>query len=132
MPNLLISLYLCCFILLLLPSHILTCKQTTKHKPNQMTSEDDLNFYANTLSDEDNFAANLDAILIPRTVGSANHAKVREHLTRTMSNHGWAVETHSFQTNTPHGEKQFTNVIATLDPAAPRRLVIACHYDTKI
>ena len=132
MPNLLISLYLCCFILLLLPSHILTCKQTAKHKPNQMTSEDDLNFYANTLSDEDNFAANLDAILIPRTVGSANHAKVREYLTRTMSNHGWAVETHSFQANTPHGEKQFTNVIATLDPAAPRRLVIACHYDTKI
>ena len=65
-----------------------------------------------------------------------------------MSNCGWNVETPSFLDQTPHGDKQFTNVIATLDPAAPRRLVnvskavlihsylfrlvVACHYDSKI
>jgi glutaminyl-peptide cyclotransferase len=26
---------------------------------------------------------------------------------------------------------EFTNIVATLDPAAPRRLVLACHYDSK-
>lgn len=25
----------------------------------------------------------------------------------------------------------FTNIIATLDPTAPRRLLLACHYDSK-
>jgi glutaminyl-peptide cyclotransferase len=26
---------------------------------------------------------------------------------------------------------EFTNIVATLDPTAPRRLVLACHYDSK-
>ena len=29
------------------------------------------------------------------------------------------------------GEVEFTNIIATLDPTATRRLVLACHYDSK-
>ena len=68
----------------------------------RITTEDDLNYYANTLSDEDNFVANLDTILIPRTVGSANREKVREYLAKTMSNFDWDVEIHSFLANTPH------------------------------
>jgi len=97
-----------------------------------ITTTDDLNYFANGLSNERNFVKHLDTILVPRTVGSANHKKVREYLARTMSNHGWDVEESSFVDQTPHGDKQFTNVIATLDPAAPRRLVVACHYDSKI
>ena len=31
---------------------------------------------------------------------------------------------------TPAGRKTFRNIVATLDPDAPRRLVVACHYDT--
>jgi len=97
-----------------------------------ITTTDDLNYFATSLSNERNFVKNLDTILIPRTVGSTNHKKVREYLSRTMGNCGWDVETPSFLDQTPHGDKQFTNVIATLDPTAPRRLVIACHYDSKI
>lgn len=26
---------------------------------------------------------------------------------------------------------EFTNIVATLDPTATRRLVLACHYDSK-
>ena len=26
---------------------------------------------------------------------------------------------------------EFTNIVATLDPTASRRLVLACHYDSK-
>jgi len=79
-----------------------------------------------------NFNRNLNAILIPRTVGSRNHARVRQHIVGVMRNNGWRVEQDSFRDQTPHGMKQFTNIIATLDPSAPRRLVIACHYDSKI
>jgi len=45
---------------------------------------------------------------------------------------GWTVEEPRTSDRTPHGVKDFTNVIATLDPEAPRRLVIACHYDSLI
>jgi len=104
----------------------------TLHLGKIITTGDDLSYFANSLSNEKNFVKNLDTILIPRTVGSPNHKKVREYLARTMANSGWTVENHSFLDSTPHGDKEFTNVIATLDPAAPRRLVIACHYDSKI
>lgn len=32
---------------------------------------------------------------------------------------------------TPYGALPFTNIIATLNPSAKRRLVLACHYDSK-
>ena len=44
---------------------------------------------------------------------------------------GWSVEISSSVQKTPHGDLPFHNVIATLDPNAERRLVIACHYDSK-
>jgi len=97
-----------------------------------ITTGQDLEYFATSLSNERNFVKSLDTILIPRTVGSEGHRKVREYLARSMDKSGWSVENHSFRDKTPHGEKEFTNVIATLDPAAPRRLVIACHYDSKI
>jgi glutaminyl-peptide cyclotransferase len=43
----------------------------------------------------------------------------------------WDVEEDSFTDNTPYGTKRFTNVIATKDPDAPRRLVLAAHFDSK-
>ena len=43
----------------------------------------------------------------------------------------WDVEEDSFTANTPYGMKRFTNVIATKDPEAPRRVVVAAHFDSK-
>lgn len=43
----------------------------------------------------------------------------------------WHVEEDSFTDLTPYGEKRFTNVIATKDPDAPRRVVVSAHFDSK-
>lgn len=44
---------------------------------------------------------------------------------------GWSVQIDSFNSKTPHGPINFSNILAVLDPMAPRRLLLACHYDTK-
>lgn len=44
---------------------------------------------------------------------------------------GWEVTTDRFESDTPYGRLPFTNLIATLNPSAKRRLVLACHYDSK-
>jgi len=106
--------------------------ETTRSSNKFITNGLDLQYYAEGLKNDRNFVNNLDKILIPRTVGSANHDKVRQHIASTMRNLGWSVEEHGFNDNTPHGNKRFTNVIATLNPDAPRRMVLACHYDSKI
>ena len=49
-----------------------------------------------------------------------------------MTSYGWTVELDTFKKNTVIGDIEFTNIVATLDPKAPRRMVIACHYDSKI
>ena len=41
------------------------------------------------------------------------------------------MENDQFQWPTPFGQKLFTNIIATLNPNACKRLVLACHYDSK-
>lgn len=49
-----------------------------------------------------------------------------------MSAVGWTVEEDKFTANTPYGIRHFSNVIATLNPGKARRVVLACHYDTKL
>uniref|UniRef100_A0A0K2SVW6 Glutaminyl-peptide cyclotransferase n=1 Tax=Lepeophtheirus salmonis TaxID=72036 RepID=A0A0K2SVW6_LEPSM len=89
-------------------------------------------FYANKLQDEDNFRMLLNKVLILRTVGSPGHAKVRSDIVTFMRGLGWYVEEQEFDGKTPLGEKSFTNIIATHDPTAPRQLLLACHYDSKL
>jgi len=101
-------------------------------KGKRIVTTEDLDYFANNLANERNFVKNLDTILIPRTVGSEGSRKVREHIKTQMRKVGWTVEEHSFSDRTPLGTKEFKNVIATLNPRAPRRMVIACHYDSKI
>ncbi|XP_062917315.1 glutaminyl-peptide cyclotransferase-like isoform X2 [Mobula hypostoma] len=43
----------------------------------------------------------------------------------------WALELDTFEDRTPFGKRTFSNMVATLDPSARRRLVLACHYDSK-
>jgi len=87
--------------------------------------------YVASLSNMQTFDMTLDPILVPRVVGTPNHAKVRQYIIDQMATLGWNIETDQFTSNTPVGRKEFTNVIATLDPKANRRLVLACHYDSK-
>ncbi|CDW56700.1 peptidase family m28 containing protein, partial [Trichuris trichiura] len=73
----------------------------------------------------------LQPILVSRPVGSDNHVRVQKYLSKSMENLGYKVEAEPFTLQTNVGPKTFTNIIATLNPTAPRRLTLACHYDSK-
>ena len=49
-----------------------------------------------------------------------------------MGKLGWTVTEDKFKDKTPLGQKEFTNIIATLNPNARKRLIIASHYDSKL
>ncbi|XP_068441347.1 glutaminyl-peptide cyclotransferase-like a [Clinocottus analis] len=72
-------------------------------------------------------------ILIERLPGTAGSLAVQQHISSALSPlaAGWAVDLDSFQSPTPRGPVTFTNIVATLDPSAPRMLLLACHYDSK-
>lgn len=55
-----------------------------------------------------------------------------QYIANTLKNLGWNVELDSFGDNTPLGARNFSNVIATHNPDACYRLVLACHYDSKV
>ncbi len=52
-------------------------------------------------------------------------------ISRLESLGGWHIEQDPFTAQTPLGSKSFNNIIATLNPNVERRLVLACHYDSK-
>jgi len=97
-------------------------------------SDELIQYYAINMEDMDNFNFHLRKILIPRVPGTKGSKTVREHIANSMQNLGWDVQIDSFtEPNTVLGKAvNFKNVIATLDKNAPRRLLIACHYDSKI
>ena len=41
------------------------------------------------------------------------------------------IETDSFEADTPLGKKYFTNIIATQNSNVARKLMLACHLDSK-
>ncbi|XP_056396624.1 glutaminyl-peptide cyclotransferase-like protein isoform X2 [Hyla sarda] len=72
-------------------------------------------------------------MLIERSPGGHGNLQVRElisgHLLSLTAR--WTVEFDLFDALTPRGTLPFGSVIATLDPKSPRRLVFACHLDSK-
>ncbi|XP_071761918.2 glutaminyl-peptide cyclotransferase [Centroberyx gerrardi] len=72
-------------------------------------------------------------LLVTRYPGSAGSQAVQEHIKTTLGSlgAGWEVTEDRFESHTPYGPMTFTNLVATLDPSAKRRLVLACHYDSK-
>jgi len=105
---------------------------STKRLNKTISAPRDLSYFAHELRNDQHFAQVLDTILVPRPVGSALHRKVKNFIINEMKANRWTVETDDFTQNTVVGPKSFSTVIATLDPDAPRRMVIACHYDTLI
>ncbi|XP_070378772.1 glutaminyl-peptide cyclotransferase-like isoform X1 [Dermacentor albipictus] len=85
-----------------------------------------------SLGEKETFHDVLRNILVPRTVGSQGHRKVRQFLRESMEQLHWHVEEDKFEAPTPHGNKVFSNIVATLDPSACHRLVLACHYDSMV
>ncbi|XP_069765998.1 glutaminyl-peptide cyclotransferase-like isoform X2 [Narcine bancroftii] len=75
----------------------------------------------------------LGPMLIERYPGSEGIVFVRQHIKgqlESLSAH-WTLELDTFEDKTPLGRRSFSNLVATLDPSAQRRLVLACHYDSK-
>ena len=70
--------------------------------------------------DEDHFFRVFNSILKVRVPGTEGSREVRNFIENQMTSLGWAVEEDQFNQNTVIGNVQFTNVIATLDPNAPR------------
>ena len=54
-----------------------------------------------------------------------------QHIRSHMNFLGYHIEEDNFDDMTPMGEKNFNNIIATLNPNAPRRLSLVCHFDSK-
>uniref|UniRef100_A0A1I8EBJ5 glutaminyl-peptide cyclotransferase n=1 Tax=Wuchereria bancrofti TaxID=6293 RepID=A0A1I8EBJ5_WUCBA len=84
------------------------------------------------MNDRQKFRELLEPILVPRIVGTQSHEEVAGHLSRTLSALGFTIEWDLFDEATPLGMKSFRTLIATHDPSVPRRLVLACHYDSKV
>ncbi|KAI0780589.1 hypothetical protein BD413DRAFT_498412 [Trametes elegans] len=75
--------------------------------------------------------SHLSKILIPRPPDTENNTLVKDYIVSTLKKLDWHVEEDTFNDTTPYGVKRFTNVIATKDPSAPRRVIVAAHFDSK-
>ncbi|KAM4628169.1 glutaminyl-peptide cyclotransferase-like a isoform 2-T2 [Polymixia lowei] len=107
-------------------------KDRLSHKPNKC-SPAQIRRLASQVDATRLWETHLRPILIERLPGTQGSLAVRRHISSALSSlsAGWTVDLDSFLSPTPHGQVTFTNVIATLDPSAPRRLLLTCHYDSK-
>jgi glutaminyl-peptide cyclotransferase len=55
---------------------------------------------------------------------------VKNYIVSTLKALDWHVEEDTFVAKTPIGSKKFTNVIATHDSDAPRRVILSAHFDS--
>ncbi|KAJ3178803.1 hypothetical protein HDU87_003358 [Geranomyces variabilis] len=69
--------------------------------------------------------------LVPRVSGTPENIQVQNHLISTFRDLGWHVDEDPFEARTPLGFKKFNNIIATHNPSAPSKLVLAAHFDSK-
>ncbi|XP_050405027.1 glutaminyl-peptide cyclotransferase isoform X2 [Patella vulgata] len=83
-------------------------------------------------SNRNQFEESLDPFLVERIPGTPGNVAVQEFIEARMSALGWNITKDRFMDITPLGQKPFTNIIATFDPRAPNRLVLACHFDSKL
>lgn len=107
-------------------------KARLNHKPTK-SSPTQIRRLASQVDGTRLWETHLRPILIERLPGTKGSMAVQKHITSTLSSlsAGWDIDLNSFQSPTPRGKVPFTNIIATLDPSAPRRLILACHYDSK-
>jgi len=99
----------------------------------QIPSYRAINYLAGCLTgDDDDFDALLQPLLIARPPGSSALAMAGQHIINHLQQLGWQVVLDTFTSPTPLGPKTFTNIVATLHPDSPRRLVLAAHYDSKV
>lgn len=75
--------------------------------------------------------ATLAPFLIPRVSGSEGNIQVQQHILATFKSLNWHVEEDRFNETTPYGVKPFNNIVVTKHIGAPRKLILAAHFDSK-
>ncbi|KAH9284637.1 Glutaminyl-peptide cyclotransferase [Echinococcus granulosus] len=74
----------------------------------------------------------LSKINIIRPIGTANHTLVREFISKELSESGWTVKLDTFSESTVIGNRTFANIVAVNRPHASRRIILSCHYESKL
>jgi len=73
----------------------------------------------------------LQPLLVVRYPGTPGYESVQQHLKLTLRNFGWEIEEDTFTDDTPLGQKQFTNIIASINTKSTHRIVVSAHYESK-
>jgi Zn-dependent M28 family amino/carboxypeptidase len=68
----------------------------------------------------------------PRVAGTAENAKTRAYIVKTLAALGIKASEQTFDARTPVGPVKMTNVIGTLPGERPQRIILASHFDTKL
>ncbi|KAJ1672418.1 hypothetical protein GGF38_000049 [Coemansia sp. RSA 25] len=71
-------------------------------------------------------------ILVPRQIGSPGYHATQNLIVDVMTSLNYAISWDNFTATTPVGKVRMANIIATKNPAAARRLVLAAHYESKV
>lgn len=108
-------------------------KDRLSHKPSKY-SVAQVKKFAAQVNGQRLWETYLRPLLIQRVPGTAGSQIIQQHIRSQLTSlsAGWTVEKNTFVSPTPKGDVTFTNVLAVLDPSAPRRLLLACHHDSKI
>jgi hypothetical protein len=68
----------------------------------------------------------------PRVPGTKGHENTKTWMISTLEGYGWSVQMQEFQAKTYDGLTwDLTNVIASYNPQATKRVLLAAHWDTR-
>lgn len=68
----------------------------------------------------------------PRVPGTQGHSDTKNWMISKLEGYGWTVQTQDFQAKTYDGLTwDLTNIIASYNPAATKRILLAAHWDTR-
>ncbi|XP_053291238.1 glutaminyl-peptide cyclotransferase [Pleuronectes platessa] len=121
-----------CFTFIHCATAIPWTQEKLHHRAVTLTQDEILTALSHT-DLEQMWQRDLRPLLVTRYPGSSGSQAVQEHIKTTLGSlgAGWEVTEDKFRSHTPYGPLPFTNLVATLNPSAQRRLVLACHYDSK-
>ncbi|HQQ82240.1 MAG TPA: M28 family peptidase [Cyclobacteriaceae bacterium] len=68
----------------------------------------------------------------PRIPNTAAHQKAGDFLVATLKKYGAVVTVQSFKATSPDGQRlDLRNIIGAINPKAPKRILMAAHWDTR-
>lgn len=68
----------------------------------------------------------------PRVPGTPGHAATKAWMIAKLESYGWSVQQQEFQAKTYDGLTwDLTNIIASYNPTATKRILLAAHWDTR-